>query len=250
MPTPCPLSLIVPYRQRSAHLQILLAWWKDQVSYWPTCELVLVEFDTTPSGWIPAALGNLPIRYCYLPGDGPFPKSRLLNYGLSLCQGKFVAPLDVDLLPLGTTLATHLALAEASPLALISGYRLMADRVPTHPAEVMALADCSTIPPEDQPTALWKNLMRGERFGVVPFFQRSRLVTLGGWDETFVGWGAEDQDMVERYLENNFYLCRCPDLRYLHLHHDPDPNWAEDHWTQQNRRHYYAKLTTRQRSQS
>lgn len=91
------------------------------------------------------------------------------------------------------------------------------------------------------PTALWKHLTKHEKFGVVPFFQRERLSEIGGWDEEFVGWGAEDQDLIERYLKNGYALCRCPELVYLHLFHKQETRWTEPFLVQQNRDYYYWK---------
>lgn len=101
--------------------------------------------------------------------------------------------------------------------------------------------DQCAIAPEDQPTALWKHLTQHEKFGVVPLFQRQRLQAIGGWDEAFVGWGAEDQDLIERYLVGGYALCRCPELVYLHLWHDREAAWTEPELVAQNRLHYYGK---------
>lgn len=107
--------------------------------------------------------------------------------------------------------------------------------------QIETVLEQSHTAPEDQPTALWKHLMRYEKFGVVPFFCRDRLLAIGGWDERFLGWGAEDQDMMEGYLSTGVSLCRCPELLYLHLCHLTDPNWSEVQLIQQNRDYYYSK---------
>lgn len=99
----------------------------------------------------------------------------------------------------------------------------------------------ASLGPEDQPSALRKHLLGGERFGVMPLFWRDRLQTLGGWDEAFVGWGAEDQALIEHYLTPQQALCRCPELIYLHLHHGPAAGWNEPDLTQKNRDYYYRR---------
>lgn len=243
---PFPVSLLIPYRQRQSHLTTQLAWWKRQFARSSAYEVLLIEVDEKPSEWLRQALSNTPIRYIHFPCSGTFHKTRALNLGLQQARGRFVAPLDVDLIPIQNTLDRHLQIAERSPQLLVTGYRVM------HASETVDLdgletaLEQATIAPEDQPTALWKHLIRAERFGVVPLFERDRLLRLGGWDEAFIGWGGEDQDMIERYLQDGRSLCRCPDLVYLHLAHDRSRQWSEAPLIEQNRQHYYTKLQHRQ----
>lgn len=226
------LSLIVTYRQRETHLKAQLEWWNNQAMQ--DIELIIVEADEQPSIWMGDAIAS-PITYTFLPCKGVFHKTKALNLGLSLAQGEFVAPYDVDLIPLGNTLFQHLQIAQLAPQLLVTGYRIM-----SQVEEPIAINSC-TIAPEDMPTALWKQLIDGERFGVVPYFNRERLLKIGGWDEKFVGWGGEDQDIIERYLQTGYHLCKCPELVYLHLPHAPNQLWTETALVEQNRKHYYYK---------
>ncbi|WP_339384248.1 galactosyltransferase-related protein [Microcoleus sp. LEGE 07076] len=238
------LSLIITYRQRQQHLKTQLAWWKTQASasLSSVCEIILIELDRVPSPWILPEIINLPINYNYLPCAGTFHKTKALNLGLSLSRGEWVAAFDVDLIPYQDTLYRHLKMAQISSQMLVTGYRMMCDTSRLDFAQNSAiLEEKFKVAPEDMPTALFKHLTRRERFGVSPIFQRQRLIEIGGWDETFIGWGAEDQDIVERYLGEDRYFCRSPELIYLHLAHEPDANWSESHWTDQNRQHYYTK---------
>lgn len=238
------LSLIVTYSGRKSQLQTQLAWWRTQPSHTlRNCEIIIVEADEHPSVWIASELNGTDIKYAHLPCIGVFHKTKALNLGLSISQGQFVAPFDVDLIPLGDTLGQHLQIAETSPHFLVTGYRVMCS------SETIDFDDipieATSIAPEDLPTALWKQLIRKERFGVVPLFNRTRLMEIGGWDEEFVGWGGEDQDIIERYLQDGRYLCRCPELVYLHLDHERNSHWAEASVVEQNRKYYYAKMQAR-----
>jgi hypothetical protein len=230
------LTLIVPYRDRATHLRTQLRWWATQSL--PNVEVLLIELSAAPSEWIAAELVDSPLRYVHLPCAGPFHKTRALNLGIAIAQGNWIVPFDIDLIPIGQTLRQHWDMARSSPHLLITGYRLMHAQASLELSQLEHAVAQSAIAPEDQPTALYKHLTRAERFGVVPFFQRQRLEQIGGWDEQFIGWGGEDQDLIERYHQT---LCRCPDLVYLHLHHNPQPDWNEAQLTDQNRQHYYAK---------
>jgi hypothetical protein len=235
------LSLITIYRRRQPHLDTQLTWWQHLHPTLPACEWIVIEADTTPSPGLAQQLHHHQAHYAFLPNPGTLHKTKALNLGLHLAQGDYLAPLDVDLIPIGTTLADHLHLATLSPQLLITGYRLMAATPSLDFDQMPQALEQSAIAPEDQPTALRKHLLHGEKFGVMPYFDRQRLLEIHGWDEAYIGWGAEDQDLIERYLGTSRYLCRSPHLVYLHLHHNAEPHWREDTIVATNRQTYYQK---------
>lgn len=77
---------------------------------------------------------NSNIKYFHLPCIGAFHKTKALNIGLSLAQGEFIAPFDVDLILLNSTLVQHVKIAQLSPLLLATGYRVMpeGENIDTH----------------------------------------------------------------------------------------------------------------------
>jgi predicted glycosyltransferase involved in capsule biosynthesis len=241
------LSLITPYADRLPHLLTQLDWWQsiDDKSW---LDWIIVEVTAEPSIELAQLLKSQQVKYAHLSCTGAFHKTKALNLGLQQAQGDWIAAFDVDLIPIGDTLDRHWQLAMNSPQLLVTGYRLMAATATVDMNDLdTAIAD-ATIGPEDQPTALRKQLLKGECFGVMPLFERKRLRSIGGWDETFIGWGAEDQDTIERYLTAEKSLCRVAELVYLHLHHDAAPHWNDAALTAQNRAHYYQKQAARQQS--
>lgn len=235
-------SLITIYRNRTQHLQTQLTWWQTQRgSLSQDYEWIVVEANADPSPGLQEQLASLGVRYVHMQNPGILHKTKALNLGLQCAQGDYLAPFDVDLIPLGQTLQQQLHLATLSPAMLITGYRLMSPYSTIEIGQIdQSLAEATTAP-EDQPTALRKHLLQGERFGVMPFFQCDRLRAIQGWDEGFIGWGAEDQDLLERYLGDTGYFCRSPQLVYLHLHHEAEAHWREDKIVAANRRKYYQK---------
>jgi hypothetical protein len=173
-------------------------------------EVWLVEVSETPTNWILSAIKQTNFRYIHCPCKGTFHKTRALNLALAASRGDYVVPYDIDLLPVKETLKRHLFIAEQSHQLLITGYRLMSDCETVTVDQMPSALESGTTAPEDQPTALWKHLIRHEKFGVVPFLIGLRLLGIGGWDENFMGWGGEDQDIIERYLQPDYALCRCP----------------------------------------
>lgn len=234
------LSLITPYRDRLPHLETQLAWWQ-QFSCKDAVEWIVVDLTAEPSAALARRLRERSAQYLSMPCDGPFHKTRALNLGLAHACGKLIAAFDVDLIPLHTTLMNHCELSELSPSLLVTGYRLMAQAETVAIEELEAVAEAATLGPEDQPSALRKYLLKGERFGVMPLFWRDRLQAIQGWDEAYVGWGAEDQDLIERYLADGRSLCRCPDLTYLHLNHSATEGWNCADLTEKNRAYYYQR---------
>lgn len=232
------LTLITPYRNRPNHLANQLAWWAQcplkQLLQW-----IVVEVTSEPSVALEQLLKESQVSYLHFACEETFHKTKALNLGLNRAQGEFVAAFDVDLIPLGKTLERHCWLAERSPHCLVTGYRLMAATDTVDLTTLNRSLETATTAPEDQPTALRKHLLKGECFGVMPLFRRDRLLKIGGWDEVFVGWGAEDQELIERYLSAEQALCRCPELTYLHLRHDPAANWNSTVLTERNRAYYY-----------
>ncbi len=255
------LTLITPYRDRLPHLTNQLAWW-ERCSLQATVEWMVIEVTPQPSRQLQTLLEQHSVQYTHMPCEGPFHKTRALNLGLAQAKGELVAAFDVDLIPLGNTLARHCWLALRSPDFLVTGYRLMAQSETVNLAALTALevaVSQASLGPEDQPTALLKHLIKGERFGVMPLFWRDRLLSIQGWDEAYIGWGAEDQDVIERYLladrlvnhaadepsSGTSALCRCHELTYLHLQHGPAANWNNAALLNQNRAHYYRTQAQR-----
>ncbi len=240
------LSLITPYADRLPHLLTQLDWWQsiDDPSW---LDWIIVEVTPAPSIELAQLLQSHQVQYHHLPCTGPFHKTKALNLGLQKAQGDWIAAFDVDLIPIGNTLDRHWQLAMNSPQLLVTGYRLMAAHPTVDVNDLASAIAAATIGPEDQPTALRKQLLNGECFGVMPLFERNRLLAIGGWDETFIGWGAEDQDAIERYLTPAQSICRVAELVYLHLQHDATPNWNDAALTAQNREYYYQRQQWRDR---
>ena len=235
------LTLITPYRNRLNHLINQLAWW-EQYPHKQRLQWIVVEVTRSPSAALQKMLKKFQVTYLHLPCEGIFHKTKALNLGLSHAQGKLIAAFDVDLIPLGSTLERHCWLAERSSHCLLTGYRLMAATNTVDLSTISQSLEAAATAPEDQPTALKKYLLKGERFGVMPLFCHDRLLAISGWDEAFIGWGAEDQDLIERYLSPDRALCRCPELTYLHLQHEPTADWNVAELTERNRAYYYGSI--------
>lgn len=228
------LSILIPFRNRHDHLKVLLSYFSEFNPDFGV-EFLVIEGAGYPTldktDW-----PDERFSYIFVRQEHQFHKTQLLNIGLELCRGNYVIAYDVDLIPFGNTLKLSLEAASTSPKLLIAGYRLMSPDMSFHHA-----VDNLSVAPEDQATALKKYLTGSDKFGISPVFLRSRLVEINGWDAQFIGWGAEDQDMIERYCGDVFLLARLPNLVYIHLHHGLSEGWNNEELVLSNRRYYADK---------
>jgi len=235
------LSLLVAYRNRSQHLESLLNWFPALVERSSLkIELIIIESSLKPS--LDSELPNN-IVYKHIEGEGPFNKSALLNEGLKLAKGDFITPFDVDLIPYNLSLDRHLDLARESTKMLITGFRLVTSFRSFRVDQLQEIQKTASVARENFHEGFMRDqLLNRHRFGVLPFFQRELLKQIDGWDENYVGWGGEDQDIIHRYLGADRLLLTCPDLLYLHLEHDHVRDWNDGELTQKNRKYLSEKL--------
>ena len=244
------LSLIVPYRGREAHLNLLLSRLSDirEREGFTGFELVLVEGDEQPAArdlvdkyeWV---------RYLHVLLPGVFNRALLANRGAAVAKGEYLMVYDVDLLPADGVLSNHLALASASPLSLVAGYRLQLPRMLSEPVipdankliEESAARKQSLVCPEDSYGAFVKYLLCGEKVGVCACYPAKMFASVGGLDEEYKGWGPEDQDFMERICDTGLALVRCYDLLYYHLPHDREKLWHDPALVEANRLRYNEK---------
>lgn len=236
------LSLIVAYRNRPGHLHSLLNWFPEAVRRTAAAlELIIVESSMAPS----LDQASLPpgMKYHHEQAEGPFNKSRLLNYGLALAKGEFVTSLDVDLFPYDLSFKTHLALARLSEKILIAGYRMTTSWTAFSVHDLADVQRTAGVAREHvDKNFLQDQLQHQHRFGHTPVFLKKYMDALNGWDEHYVGWGAEDQDMIHRYLGDDRFLLISPDVVYLHLEHGSASDWNDNELTRKNREYLYKKL--------
>lgn len=242
------LSLLTAYRRRRSHLRVLLAWLSRlrEAEGFTDFELILAEGDARPTAAAALTEGYGWVRYLHVPMPGVFHKAALLNRAAAAARGRRLVIFDVDLLPAAGVLARHLALASESPRCLVAGYRVQlprmldARRLPAPAALFNGLDvhDEWLLCQEDDPYSVREYLVDGQRFGVCPYFPAGAFDSVGGLDEGYVGWGCEDQDLIERVCAGGLTLVRSYDLLYFHLPHGREAGWRDASLTAANRERY------------
>jgi hypothetical protein len=233
------LSLLVAYRRRAQHLEVTMEWFKKAVELNDQIEMIIVESDTIPE-IDPAIIKHTNIKYHFDHSDEVFNKSKLLNIALSMAKGEFLIPYDIDNIPIEISFSKYFYLMPFHTSFLFTAYRVMSPKryIDFNKAQEELLY-CE-LSPEDK--GKLQQLTTSERFGIHPLFLKKTIEELGGWDENYIGWGAEDNDIIYRYLQHTgTMMMQSPDLIFLHLFHDKTSGWNEEFYTQKNLQYYYSK---------
>lgn len=230
------ISLIIPYRNRYKHFEIFKEWF-TQNKLFNHIETIFVESSEEPTLKLKLDFPNHIYHHVPEANNSLFHLAKYLNTGLASASGKIVCAYDIDLIPARNSLNIHINRA-LSNHDLICGYRLNIKDINLVQNEYGDVEVCK----EDMPSALLKNLITKEKFGVCPFFQKKKLEEINGWNEIYVGWGAEDQDLIERYLKyTDGIILRSPNILYYHLTHDYEIFWKSQEIIDRNRQLYYKK---------
>lgn len=230
------LTLIIPYRKRKEHLLVFLEWFCDPK--YSDFEAIIIESDENSEiGTVVSDYENIRYIHCQENSNSVFHLAKYLNIGLNNSKSDLICPFDIDLIPIDNSLIRHYEVAASTP-HIVTGYRLNISLESWNNPNISELEVCS----EDYPSALKKHLTTHEKFGVCPIFSKEKIINISGWDENFVGWGAEDQDLTERYLEfSNCEFLRSPNFVYLHIKHDYHEFWKREEVVKNNRKYYQSK---------
>lgn len=174
--------------ERSRNLSLVLEW---LVSL-PEMEIILIEQDATPrldARQLPDKVG-----YFYQQETGRFNKSRAMNAGYKIARGKVLVFGDADMvMPINKLMVACVGCEKT--FAAINPYVNVVDLSPAlsetfNPVE---------LPPDDTPSVSGPNRFGAGEFlcfaGGIFVIRKAFFEQLGGMDESFCGWGGEDDAM-------------------------------------------------------
>ncbi|MFM7136148.1 MAG: glycosyltransferase [Planctomycetota bacterium] len=188
-----------------------------------------------------AAAVDIPVRFTSQPHEG-FRLARCRNNAARLARGEYLVFLDGDcILPRGH-LAAHRGRRRPGLALLGHCARLTEETSRLLVPENISLTNLAGLVPAGEARALarrhrrirWHNLLRhptkprltGGDFGV----WRADFERVNGFDERFLGWGQEDDDLGLRLRAAGVRLDSVLDLtRSLHVWHPTDPT-ATPRW--------------------
>jgi hypothetical protein len=156
-------------------------------------ECIVVEQATNPE--IRSALPTW-VRYVHTPPpypDMPYARSWALNVGARLARGRLLILHDNDILVPEDYAQAHLERLDTG-YEVINGKRFLfyLDRTRTE-------AVCAGMPPgqaADGIEQILQNALGGGSLAI----GRDAFLAIGGFDEAFVGWGGEDNELWDRAL--------------------------------------------------
>ena len=199
-------TVVVPYYQAPEALALTLAALEGQTYPRDLFEVVVVDDGSDPP-LAPVDDSPLTVRVVHQPDRG-FGLARARNTGARAAAGEILAFLDCDMMPEATWLAAHARWHHAASDVLSIGFRAHVESVDLRPAAVRSrsgsLADLFAGRPVERPEWIDFHMVRtadltywsddmfrvvtGGNFGI----SRRFYDLVGGFDETFTQWGAED----------------------------------------------------------
>jgi glycosyltransferase involved in cell wall biosynthesis len=212
------ISLVVSTYNRPDALERVLAGCIAQ--YDPSYEIIVADDGSAPATQAAveriAATTPIPIHHVWHPDEG-FRAAAIRNKGIARARGDYVIFLDGDCVPQHDFILRHRQLAQAG--SVVTGSRILLDETLTR--EVIE----QKISLLDQKPLFWlKQRLAGRVNKIAPLFiklpdrdwrrlkqfkwrgikscnmsaWRGDLERVNGFDESFVGWGHEDADLVVR----------------------------------------------------
>ena len=191
------LTAVVPYRDagdadRARNLATVLAW----LSSMPI-QVLLSEQSERPSALVPPGIAHV-----WSASSAPFSKATACNEGVLAARSPVVALVDADTMVRSRSLLTSAQLirlaASAQPVAAIRPFGQLVDLDRYQTARVH---DTGELPGEGvDPGDMSRRSEHIPLAGGILVIERSAYLDVGGMDETFSGWGGED-DAFSRVLE-------------------------------------------------
>lgn len=184
------LSVLTLVRNRPAHFDNLVEGLRRS-SLRPT-ELVVVDMSDVP---LAPPRTDFPVTIVRLETDG-LPLAAARNRAVAAATGDRLLFLDVDCIPLCDCLATmNTALAENDALLCADVRYLARDSIQDHWTDATLLAAGASHPVRRFPVTGVRHERNPGLFWSLAFaIRRARFDALGGFDERFTGYGAEDTD--------------------------------------------------------
>ncbi|GGG20176.1 hypothetical protein GCM10007304_37580 [Rhodococcoides trifolii] len=217
------VSVVIPYYEQPRQLENVLTALRMQTYPADLIEIVVADDGSTP------ALVRADVTVVRQEDKG-FRAAAARNLGASASTGEVLCFLDADTVPEPGYITALTRLPSIVPDALTVGRRLHADL-----AEVADLGRWFADPPEVDEPGWLADAYRGTAdlltvdhtsyrwiISAVMCCTRALFDELGGFDESFVGYGGEDWELANRAFHAGAVFARVPGATAWH----DGPDWA------------------------
>lgn len=207
------LTFIIGHRGRARLQHLLLTLQSIAAQQEVSLECIVVEQSAEPE--IEAALPAW-VRYLHEPSsppEKPYCRSSAFNVGARSSRGRVLVFHDNDML-VPCRYASELLRRHREGNEVVNLKRFIFYLNESHSERIFAR---QTLLLDEPPAAVVQNLEAGGSVSVT----RDAYFTIGGFDETFVGWGGEDNEFWERAQTCGVWAyCYMP---IVHLWHQAQP---------------------------
>ncbi|KAB0682629.1 glycosyltransferase family 2 protein [Aureimonas leprariae] len=211
-------SVLTLVRGRRTHLANLMR--SLAVQTVPPAELVIAWMQPEPATDLPDP--GCPVRHVLVAGE-PMPLAAARNRAAEAASSDQLVFLDVDCIASPTLVENYAAAgAEADGLFLGEVYYLPAGAVGEGELDFAALDRIGTrhpAKPEPPKHGIRLEPDAGELWGLSFALPRERYLRIGGMDERFAGYGAEETDFACRMADSDLPTYWLGRARAYHQHH-------------------------------
>lgn len=200
-------SFIIGYRHkpdRILHLRKVIEW----INGFKGIEVILVEQDSKPR----IKDLDLKCKYYFTKSDLPYNRSWALNVGAKYATSDVLIFSDTDLILNPESIIESIKLIREGQFDMISPYKSVIDLTPeetNYPLQNMISID--------RPGRGETDNQKINIAGGATVFSKEAFEKIGGYPESFIGWGCEDNCMtikIEKYLRWKELYYKC-----YHLYH-------------------------------
>jgi hypothetical protein len=229
------LSILIAIRldgdARKANLKTVLRYFTH---FFTDLDIIVIE---SGGRFLEDFLSPFPdVTYHALENETSFHKTKYFNLGARLSERPYISCYDADVLFDPTSIQAALDYLKSDPTHFFcfpyNGE--FWDIQDPQKQLICETFDFSRVP--EVGTCIHPNSPGG-----ATFFQKNAFLEMGGYNETFISWGWEDDEIVLRFTKLGFPPARMPGI-CVHMHHPRGPNSSDTHPHFQRNFHTYKTL--------
>ena len=237
-----PVSVVIPVYNRREKLAKTISALTHQTYPLDLIEIIIADDGSSdhPEELIEIFSKYFPLHYIRQDDQG-YRLSEIRNKGVEAANHDQVIILDCDMLPLPTLVESYMQYAHVSPKAVLIGGRRyvntdeisfegileninIAINLPSLRTDTGKVPTNGLPPSEDWRYKIYRNTnsLKNSKYPFRSFcggnvcFHKTLIETVGGFDEDFAAWGAEDTEFGYRVYNHGFWLIPVEGAGALH----------------------------------